>query len=127
MCVQAIAATQPGSKHPIQVSATGPDDQPLEFAADVALVSVGVRPDSDLAAAAGVDLAADGAILVDREMRTNVPDVFAAGDCVITYHRLLGTSYLPLGTTAHKQGRIAGENAVGGSRASSPGASEPKS
>ena len=40
---------------------------------------------------------------------------FAAGDCVITHHRLLGTSYLPLGTTAHKQGRIAGENALGGS------------
>ena len=49
-------------------------------------------------------------------MRTNLPDVFAAGDCVITHHRLLGTSYLPLGTTAHKQGRIAGENALGGSR-----------
>ena len=49
-------------------------------------------------------------------MRTNLPDVLAAGDCVITHHRLLGTSYLPLGTTAHKQGRIAGENALGGSR-----------
>jgi NADPH-dependent 2,4-dienoyl-CoA reductase/sulfur reductase-like enzyme len=48
-------------------------------------------------------------------MRTNLPDVFAAGDCVITHH-LLATNYLPLGTTAHKQGRIAGENAVGGSR-----------
>ena len=49
-------------------------------------------------------------------MRTNLPDVFAAGDCVITHHRLLGESYLPLGTTAHKQGRVAGENALGGSR-----------
>jgi NADPH-dependent 2,4-dienoyl-CoA reductase/sulfur reductase-like enzyme len=47
-------------------------------------------------------------------MRTNLPDVFAAGDCVVTHHRLLGKSYLPLGTTAHKQGRAAGENAVGG-------------
>ena len=43
-------------------------------------------------------------------------DVFAAGDCVTTYHRLLGVTYLPLGTTAHKQGRIAGENAIGGAR-----------
>jgi NADPH-dependent 2,4-dienoyl-CoA reductase/sulfur reductase-like enzyme len=43
---------------------------------------------------------------------------FAAGDCVETWHRLLnGYTYLPLGTTAHKQGRIAGENAIGGSRA----------
>jgi NADPH-dependent 2,4-dienoyl-CoA reductase/sulfur reductase-like enzyme len=49
-------------------------------------------------------------------MRTNLPDVFAAGDCVVTHHRLLGLTYLPLGTTAHKQGRVAGENALGGSR-----------
>ena len=38
----------------------------------------------------------------------------AAGDCVVTHHRLLGATYLPLGTTAHKQGRVAGENALGG-------------
>ena len=80
------------------------------------LVSVGVRPDTELAAAAGAELGVKGAIAVDRQMRTNLPDVFAAGDCVITHHRLLGTTYLPLGTTAHKQGRIAGENALGGSR-----------
>ena len=47
---------------------------------------------------------------------TSLPDVFAAGDCVITHHRLLGETYLPLGTTAHKQGRVAGENALGGNR-----------
>ena len=41
-------------------------------------------------------------------MRTNLPDVYAAGDCVVTHHRLLGETYLPLGTTAHKQGRVAG-------------------
>jgi NADPH-dependent 2,4-dienoyl-CoA reductase/sulfur reductase-like enzyme len=50
-------------------------------------------------------------------MRTNLPDVLAAGDCVETWHRLLGRpAYLPLGTTAHKQGRVAGETAVGGDR-----------
>jgi NADPH-dependent 2,4-dienoyl-CoA reductase/sulfur reductase-like enzyme len=49
-------------------------------------------------------------------MRTNISGVFAAGDCAVTYHRLLGQSYLPLGTTAHKQGRVAAENALGGSR-----------
>jgi NADPH-dependent 2,4-dienoyl-CoA reductase/sulfur reductase-like enzyme len=53
---------------------------------------------------------------VDRHMRTNLPHIYAAGDCVITHHRLLGECYLPLGTTAHKQGRVAGENAVGGDR-----------
>ncbi len=49
-------------------------------------------------------------------MRTDAPEIFAAGDCAITYHRLLGDTYLPLGTTAHKQGRVAGENALGGQR-----------
>src|SRR6185312_4316311 len=56
------------------------------------------------------------ATAVDPGMRTNLPGVFAAGDCVITHHRLLGQTYLPLGTTAHKQGRVAGENALGGNR-----------
>jgi NADPH-dependent 2,4-dienoyl-CoA reductase/sulfur reductase-like enzyme len=49
-------------------------------------------------------------------MRTGLPGIHAAGDCVSTYHRLLGNTYLPLGTTAHKQGRVAGENACGGTR-----------
>ena len=80
------------------------------------LVVVGVRPDTELAAGAGAALGQRGAIAVDRHMRTNLPHVFAAGDCVVTHHRLLGTTYLPLGTTAHKQGRVAGENALGGDR-----------
>jgi NADPH-dependent 2,4-dienoyl-CoA reductase/sulfur reductase-like enzyme len=83
---------------------------------DVVLALVGVRPDTRLASEAGATLGTKGAIDVDRGMRTNLPDVFAAGDCVVTHHRLLGATYLPLGTTAHKQGRIAGENAVGGHR-----------
>ncbi len=82
---------------------------------DIALVVVGVRPDVELARRAGVHIGTHGAIKVDTSMRTNIEGVFAAGDCVETHHRLLGTTYLPLGTTAHKQGRIAGENAVGGS------------
>ena len=41
-----------------------------------------------------------GAIAVDQAMRTNLPDIFAAGDCVHTHHRLLGITWLPLGTTA---------------------------
>jgi len=80
------------------------------------LVVVGVRPDTELAAAAGAELGTAGAIEVDRHMRPNLPHVFAAGDCVVTHHRLLGTTYVPLGTTAHKQGRVAGENAIGGDR-----------
>jgi NADPH-dependent 2,4-dienoyl-CoA reductase/sulfur reductase-like enzyme len=88
--------------------------QPVHRSVDFVLVVVGVRPDSELAADAGAELGVKGAIAVDDTMRTNLPDVFAAGDCVQTHHRLLGLTWLPLGTTAHKQGRVAGENAVGG-------------
>lgn len=83
--------------------------------ADVVLVAAGVRPEAGLAAAAGIQTGQKGAIVVNQAMETNAPNVYAAGDCVETYHRLLERNvYLPLGSTAHKQGRIAGENAVGG-------------
>jgi len=84
--------------------------------AELVLVVTGVAPNAELAARAGIELGVRGAIRVDPAMRTNAPDVLAAGDCVITHHRLAGETYLPLGTTAHKQGRIAGENALGGER-----------
>jgi NADPH-dependent 2,4-dienoyl-CoA reductase/sulfur reductase-like enzyme len=91
-------------------------DHHLDRTVDLVLVVTGVQPDTRLAAAAGARLGPRGAIDVDRRMHTGIPHVWAAGDCVITHHRLLGTTYLPLGTTAHKQGRIAGENAIGGNR-----------
>jgi len=78
------------------------------------VVCVGVRPVTDLAVAAGAVLGQAGAIIVDESMRTGVAHVWAAGDCVVTHHRQLGTTWLPLGTTAHKQGRVAGENMLGG-------------
>ncbi|MCS5719338.1 FAD-dependent oxidoreductase [Herbiconiux sp. CPCC 205763] len=82
--------------------------------ADLVLVVVGVRPNTSLLAAAGAVTGAGGAVVVDERMRTGLPHVWAAGDGVVTHHRLLGVTYLPLGTTAHKQGRVAGENAIGG-------------
>jgi NADPH-dependent 2,4-dienoyl-CoA reductase/sulfur reductase-like enzyme len=109
-------ATASNSSGRLEVRAAGPGGEALTIAADLVLVVVGVRPDADLAATAGAKLGVRGAIAVDRQMRTNLPDVFAAGDCVVTYHRLLGETYVPLGTTAHKQGRVAGENALGSSR-----------
>jgi NADPH-dependent 2,4-dienoyl-CoA reductase/sulfur reductase-like enzyme len=101
---------------PLLVRAIGPSGEPLTYPADVVLVVVGVRPETELAATAGAELGVSRAIIVDRRMRTNLPDVYAAGDCVVTHHQLLGTTYLPLGTTAHKQGRIAAENMLGGER-----------
>ncbi|MCJ1675742.1 FAD-dependent oxidoreductase [Rathayibacter sp. VKM Ac-2929] len=90
------------------------DGAPLTRTADVVLLVVGVKPNTDLLARAGASLGAGRAVVVDEAMRTGLPHVFAAGDGVTTHHRLLGTTYLPLGTTAHKQGRVAGENALGG-------------
>ena len=80
---------------------------------DMVLVVVGVRPLTDLAQSAGLKTGIRGAIQVNRKMETNVSDIYAAGDCAETWHRLLNKyTYLPLGTTAHKQGWIAGANAV---------------
>lgn len=85
--------------------------------ADMVLVATGSDPESALAARAGASIGIQGAIRVSPAMETNLPDVYAAGDCVETWHRLLGKYvYMPLGTTAHKQGRVAGENAIGGHR-----------
>jgi NADPH-dependent 2,4-dienoyl-CoA reductase/sulfur reductase-like enzyme len=85
--------------------------------ADLVLVAVGCKPSTALAAGAGIETGLKGAIKVNRRMETSVPDIYAAGDCVETWHNLLKKhTYLPLGTTAHKQGRVAGENAVGGDR-----------
>jgi len=114
--VQAITRAATGQRGRLDVQATAADGTPVTRAADLVLVVVGVRPETTLAAEAGATLRVKGAIAVDTGMRTNLPDVFAAGDCVVTHHRLLGQTYLPLGTTAHKQGRVAGENALGGHR-----------
>lgn len=86
----------------------------FEVATDLVLVAVGVEPRAELAQAIGVDLGIQGAIQVSRSMETSLPTILAAGDCVETWHRLLQLpTYLPLGTTAHKQGRVAGEFAIG--------------
>ena len=112
--VTRISRAPAGGAGRLQVDGTTSDGQPYQRQVDLVLVSVGVRPDTDLLVAAGAQTGARGAIAVDEHMRTGLPDIYAAGDCVVTHHRLLGLTYLPLGTTAHKQGRVAGENAVGG-------------
>jgi NADPH-dependent 2,4-dienoyl-CoA reductase/sulfur reductase-like enzyme len=84
------------------------------FETDLVLLAVGVRPNTELAQGAGVKLGARGAIAVDEHLRTNVSEIFAAGDCAETLHLVTcKKAYIPLGTTANKQGRIAGENVAG--------------
>jgi NADPH-dependent 2,4-dienoyl-CoA reductase/sulfur reductase-like enzyme len=85
------------------------------FEADLVLLALGVRPNVALAEAAGVALGETGAIATDSQMRTNLPGVFAAGDCAEACHRITGRgAYIPLATTANKQGRLAGTNLGGG-------------
>jgi NADPH-dependent 2,4-dienoyl-CoA reductase/sulfur reductase-like enzyme len=91
------------------------DDRGLP--ADAVLVAVGVRPNVALAAEAGVALGTTGAVAVDDRMETDHPGVFAAGDCAETVQRQTGRPvWIPLGDTANRMGRVAGENRVGGDR-----------
>ena len=81
---------------------------------DFVLMSIGVTPNSALAAMAGLELGFKNAIVVDDEMRTSDPSIWACGDCVQMKNRITGAPcYVPLGTTANKQGRIAGDNIAG--------------
>ena len=83
--------------------------------ADLILIATGARPSTDLALRAGISTGIHHAIVVNEKMETDTPHIYAAGDCVETFHRVTGSyTYMPLGTTAHKQGRIAGEHAAGG-------------
>ncbi len=83
--------------------------------ADLAIVALGVRPNSTLAARAGIPVGDSGAIRVDVGQRTEVEDVFAAGDCAEANHLVLGRpAYIPLALTANRQGRVAGANMAGG-------------
>ena len=86
-----------------------------EIPAELVLLGTGVRPNSHIAKDAGIELGVYDAIKVDEHMRTNIPDIFAAGDCATARNYITNKDiYLPLGTTANKQGRVAGENAAGG-------------
>ncbi len=82
---------------------------------DIAVLGMGAVPNIELALDAGVRLGPAGAIATDASMRTNLPGIFAAGDCAEALHLVTDRpAYIPLGSTANKQGRVAGENAAGG-------------
>jgi NADPH-dependent 2,4-dienoyl-CoA reductase/sulfur reductase-like enzyme len=83
--------------------------------ADVVILGLGTRPNSELAAAAGIELGVKQAIKVDGRMQTGTPNVWAAGDCAATVHRVTGLPvHIALGTIANKQGLVAGINISGG-------------
>jgi len=83
--------------------------------AELVVLAIGIRPNVELAEQGGIALGPTGAISVDPRMETNVKDVFAAGDCAESFHRLTRAPlWEPLGDIANLQGRVAGENAAGG-------------
>ena len=82
---------------------------------DLAILGMGVQPNAELASNTGIPLGAKGAIEVDNQMRTATENIWAAGDCTATVHRLTGQPiYIALGTIANKQGVVAGTNLSGG-------------
>ncbi|MFZ5633634.1 MAG: FAD-dependent oxidoreductase [Bacillota bacterium] len=82
--------------------------------AEMVIVAVGVRPNVDLAAKAGLKIGETGAIEVNRYLQTSDPDIYAVGDCVENFHLVSGNKvYIPLASYANRQGRVAGDNVTG--------------
>ena len=84
------------------------------YPAEIAVVGIGTEPNITIARDAGIELGKRGSIRVDNALVTSAVDVYAAGDCAearpLVSNRWV---YIPLGTTANKQGRVAGANAAG--------------
>jgi NADPH-dependent 2,4-dienoyl-CoA reductase/sulfur reductase-like enzyme len=81
---------------------------------DMVVIGAGFKPNVALAADAGIELGRSGAIRTDDRMETNLRGVYAAGDCAEAMHLVSGRpTWIPLGTTANKAGRVAGANAAG--------------
>jgi NADPH-dependent 2,4-dienoyl-CoA reductase/sulfur reductase-like enzyme len=88
------------------------------FPVDLVILAVGVRPNTALAEAAGIALGPTGAVAVDDHQRTNMEGIYAGGDVAEALSLVTEEPvYVPLGTTANKQGRVAGENIAGGDAA----------
>ncbi len=87
-----------------------------DVAAEIVLLSIGVRPNVKLAQEAGLLIGPTGGIYVNEYLHTSDPDIFAAGDCAEKRCFVAGMPcFLPLGSIANKEGRVAGSNAAGGS------------
>lgn len=83
--------------------------------AQMVIISVGVRPNVDLARAAGLEIGKTGAIAVNEYLQTSDPDIYALGDCVENTNLITGLKqYVPLASTANRQGRVVGDNVTGG-------------
>ncbi|MEG0749856.1 MAG: FAD-dependent oxidoreductase [Carnobacterium sp.] len=82
---------------------------------DIVILSAGIRPNTELAKEIGVEIGESRAIAVNKNMQTNLPDVYAVGDVAESFSVITGKPiYRPLGSTANKMGRIAGDVITGG-------------
>jgi NADPH-dependent 2,4-dienoyl-CoA reductase/sulfur reductase-like enzyme len=108
---------------PVESFATGTDGRVTAVRtsegvvdADIVVLGLGVRPASELAADAGIEVGATGGIVTDARMATSADGIWAAGDCAEIFHRVSGRPVaIALGTHANKEGRVVGVNATGGS------------
>jgi NADPH-dependent 2,4-dienoyl-CoA reductase/sulfur reductase-like enzyme len=97
----------------VDVTAIEPDNV-AGVPCDMVVIAAGFQPSAELAADAGIEIGRTGAIRTDDRMETNLRGVFAAGDCAEVTHLVSGRpTWVPLGTTANKCGRVAGANAAG--------------
>ena len=86
----------------------------LQMETDLVILAVGVKPNVDLAQTAGIKIGSLGGILVNQYLQTSEPDIYAAGDCIETVSLITGNPiYRPMGSTANKTGRLAGQNCFG--------------
>jgi len=85
-----------------------------KISCDFVILAVGVRPNTELAKKIGLTTGRTGGIVVNDRMQTSDPDIFAVGDCVESFHLVTGKPcFIPLGSTANKQGRVAANNICG--------------
>ena len=85
------------------------------FESDMVIVSAGVKPAVDIAKDAGIELGVTGAIKVNSRMETNIKDIYACGDCAEKINMISHTPvWIPLGSTANKEGRVTAINLSGG-------------
>ena len=93
-----------------------------ELPCELAVISTGVRPNGQLAEAAGLEMGERGCISVNEYMQTSDPDIYAAGDCIEIPHLITGKKvHAPFGDLANLEGRIIGQNIIAGNQKKFPG------